>query len=225
MSVALTSGQIAEHALRQIGAFATNDTGPDPAQFQVALERLDILVAELSSTETLSWLIETDVRLTLVAGTQDYTLTDLEHVTAARFDRDGALEDIELLRLGVFEALDGSASDPRYATVLRVPALTLRVWPEPAAAQAGDEIVVTGQAYAPDLVVNHGLDAHGLPAGWGRYLIYLLAADIGSGPVHMLSTGIIQGFEQRAGALKARLMAYSNRDQLSRPRFTRYRDF
>lgn len=231
MSAVLTSGRIAEHALRQIGAYSTNDMGADPAQFEVALERLDILVAEMASTEAMPWLIQTSARQALVPGTRDYALTGLEHVSAAWVDRDGELDEIELVRLGPFENLEGSASDPRAAFVLRVastntaPSLTLRLWPTPAAAQVGAYLVVTGQSYAPDLVVNHGRDAHGLPSGWGRYLIYLLAADIGSGPVHMLAPGIIQGFEQRAAMLKARLTAHGNRDQLARPRYTRYRDF
>lgn len=230
MSAVLTSGRIAEHALRQIGAYSTNDMGADPAQFEVALERLDILVAELAATELMPWLIETSARYTLVSGTRDYTLTGLEHVTTAKIDRDGDLDDVELLRLGPFEALDGSASDPRAGTVLRIasttgPALTMRLWPTPAAAQTGAVLVVTGQNYPANLVTNHGRDAHGLPSGWARYLIYLLAADIGSGPVHMLAPGAIQGFEQRAAALKSRLTAHSARDQLARPRYTKYRDF
>lgn len=230
MSAVLSSGDIAEHALRQIGAFSTNDMGSDPAQFEVALERLDILVAELASTETLPWLIETSTQYALASGTRDYTLTGLEHVTAAWVDRDGELDDIELLRLGPFEDLEGSASDPRAGYVRRVasltgPVLTLRLWPTPAAAQVGAYLVVTGQTYSADLVSGHGRDHTGLPAGWSRYLIYLLAADIGSGPVHVLAPGLIQGFEQRAASLKSRLTAHANRDQLARPRFTKYRDF
>jgi hypothetical protein len=230
VSAVLSSGRIAEHALRQIGAYSTNDLGADAAQFEVALERLDILVAELASTEAVPWLVQTSARQDLVSGTRDYVLTGLEHVTAAWIDRDGTLDDIELLRLGPFEELEGSASDPRAASVLRTmstagPALTLRVWPTPATAQVGAELVVTGQSYPANLFTNHGRDGYGLPTGWARYLIYLLAADIGAGPVHMLTPGVIQGFEQRAVALKARLTAHSSRDQLARPRFTRYRDF
>lgn len=226
MSTAVTSGQIADHALRQIGAYSTNDTGSDPAQFQVALERLDILISELAASEDLSWLETATLSVTLVAGQSAYSLDTLEHVTAVRYTRTGrAPEPVDLIRYADFVLLDTDSGDPEVAAVTRNPTLSLSVWPLPATAQAGLTLLVTGQTYAADLVAAKGRDATGLPSGWARYLIYLLAADLGSGPVHMLAPGTIQGFEQRAAALKARLMAHSNRPQLGRPRYTAYRDF
>jgi hypothetical protein len=224
VSTALTAGQIADHALRQIGAFSTNDTGSDPAQFQVALERLDILVAELASSEDLSWLETATTAIVLVAGTSAYSLSGLEHVSAVRYTRAGRFpEPVDLIRHADFVLLDTDSGDPQVASVTRATTLTLNVWPTPA--QAGITLLVTGQTYSADLVTGKGHDATGLPSGWARYLIYLLAADLGSGPIHMLPAGTVQAFEQRAGALKGRLMAHSNRAQLSRPRYTAYRDF
>lgn len=225
MSAELSSGRIVEHALRQIGAYSTNDTGPDPAHSRVGLERLDMLVAELASTEDLPWLTTASVSVAMVADQSVYPLTGIEHVTAVRRQRTGYLEPVELVRLGDFLLLDGATGDPDAVTVTRDPDLSLVVWPVPDTAQVGITLLVTGQAYAADLVAGFGRDAHGMPNGWARFLIYLLAADLGAGPIHMLAPGIIQSFEQRAAALKARLMAHSSRAQLGRPRFTRYRDF
>lgn len=226
MSAPLTAGIIADHALRQIGAFSTNDSGSDPAQFQVALERLDILVAELSASEDLSWLETVSVSVALVSSQSVYALDTLEHVSAVRYTRTGRPpEPVDLIRLSDFVLLDPDSGDPEVAAVSRAESLSLNVWPTPATAQVGLTLLVTGQTYSADLATGKGRDATGLPSGWARYLIYLLAADLGSGPIHMLPAGTIQAFEQRAGGLKGRLMAHSNRAQLGRPRYTAYRDF
>jgi hypothetical protein len=226
VSAPISAARIAEHALRQIGAYSTNDDGADPAQFDVALDRLDLLVAELASSEDLSWLVTSTTSVVLVAGTSVYSLAGLEHVSAVRYTRSGRFpEPVELVRHADFVLLDTDSGDPQIASVTRAATLSLNVWPTPAASQAGITLLVTGQSYTEDLTESQGSGTTGLPAGWARWLIYLLAADLGSGPIHMLSTGTIQGFEQRAGALKARLMAHSNRPQIARPRFTRYRDF
>lgn len=226
MSAPLSAAKIAEHALRQIGAYSTNDSGADPAQFDVALDRLDILVAELASSEDLSWLETATTSVVLVAGTSAYSLSGLEHVSAVRYTRAGRFpEPVDLIRHADFVLLDTDSGDPQAASVTRAATLTLNVWPTPATAQAGLALLVTGQSYAEDLTESQGAGATGLPTGWARWLIYTLAADLGSGPIHTLAPGTIQALEQRAGALKARLMAHSNRPQLGRPRYTRYRDF
>ena len=226
MSAPLSAGRIVEHALRQIGAYSVNDLGPDPSHTQVGLERLDMLVAELASTEDLPWLVTARIPVLLVAGTSVYPLTGIEHVTAVHSTREtGRLEPVELIRLSQFLLLDTGSGDPEYATVTRDPTLSLNVWPAPAAPQVGITLYVTGQRYAEELLSGKGRDPHGMPEGWARFLVYMLASDLGSGPIHMLAPGIIQGFEQRAASLKGRLMAHSSRGQLGRPRFTRYRDF
>ena len=226
MSTALSAARIVEHALRQIGAYSVNDTGPDPAHTAVGLERLDMLIAELASTEDLPWLVTSRIPVVLVSGTSVYPLTGIEHVTAVQSTRTaGRLEPVELVRLSQFLLLDTGTGDPEYATVTRDPNLSLNVWPPPGLPQVGITLYVTGQRYAPELLTGRGRDAHGLPEGWARFLVYMLAGDLGSGPIHMLAPGIIQQFEQRAAVLKGRLMAHSSRGQLGRPRFTRYRDF
>jgi hypothetical protein len=82
-----------------------------------------------------------------------------------------------------------------------------------------------GQAAADDVTTNDGEIAHGFSAGWQRYLQYMLAADLASGPIARFEQNEIERFYGFAQQAFRRLEARSQRENINRPPKTPYRDF
>jgi hypothetical protein len=225
MSALLTAADVAEGALRQIGALSPYDTAADPEEQAIAIERLDLLVSELAGTHRLWWLVPAAQTLVLTAGVGEYLLGGLsprlEFLHSVQLvEASGEESDVELVRRSVYEAIPDKAEAgvPVLAHVTRD--ATPRLWLHPVPATAGLRLRIDGQAYSADIDKQAGRIAHGFPAAWQRFLIYALAADIGRGPVRRLPAGVVDDFDRVADRAKSSLLTYNGREQVRRPRFT-----
>jgi hypothetical protein len=226
MAALLTAAKIVEEALRQVGALSPLDTASDPAMFEIATSRLDMLISELSATERFWWFVNVTQVIALQPGQTTYPLAALadppiEFVTAAFLSHEGREDEIELLRRSQHDAIHDKASKGRPDAVYieRRDRPTMYVYPVPQI--AGYSLRLTGQRYAPDIAGEKGRTSHGFPSAWQRFIVLSLAVDIGSGPVWKVPDGELDRLERRARESRDRLMSFSNRENVNRPRITK----
>jgi hypothetical protein len=226
MAALLTAAKIVEESLRQVGALSPLDTSADPAMFEIASSRLDMLISELTATERFWWFVNAQQTVELTPGQTTYLLAGLadpplEFVTAAFLSLDGKEDEIELLRRSQHDAIHDKAMQGRPDGVYIERRDRPKLYVHPIPQITGYSLRLTGQRYAPDIVSERGRTAHGFPAAWQRYIVMSLAVDIGSGPVWKVPDGELDRLERRAMQSRERLMAFSNRENVSRPRVTR----
>ena len=224
MSLRQSVKQLAERALRRIGAYSINDTGADSAELEEALYWMDLVVAELAGTEDCSWLTEDTIDIPFVAGQASYALntatdwpdTDIAFPVSAYVREDTGVDtDIEMIRRVEYESIadKDAGGSPTVVYIDRtadVPRAT--IYPVPTDTGASLRLVV--QKQAPDMIGSGGarpgkLD-HGFPKEWQRWLVLATAAEIGAGPVRKLSQQEINDIRAGAVDAKARLMARAN---------------
>jgi hypothetical protein len=228
MSLLLSASDVAVQALRDIGEMSIYDTEPDPVALSVALQRLDLLVAELCGTENVWWLRPLQVDVPLTSGVRDVSLETqsprmefYSHATLVLStdptpQREIPLRLISWQDYARIEQKDAAGQpecvyiqrrdDSPTASLYRVPATN------------GLVLRLTGQVYADILTSDHGRKDHGLPAAWQMWMIKQLAADIGAGPVRTIPLSDRQDKQGRAQAALVKLMARNNRQNIDRPR-------
>lgn len=230
MAKLFTSAEICDHALRQIGSFSVYDTGSDPQSFAVTLERLDMLIAEMTGTTKLWFFTPQTQRIALEEGESEYELSNLlddplefiQHVFLVRGEDQTPL--VQVRR----DEYDGwiddplTGGEPEVVYIERKDNPSLFVLPVP---QDGDELLIMGQKYSDDVTTDHGNVPHGFPTAWQRALIMQLAADIGAGPVTRIPDNELDRLEKGAARSFRRLDAYNNRENVRRPRYTKPREF
>jgi len=230
MSRLLTSAQLAEHSLRQIGVYSVYDTGADDSSLSVALERLDLLVAEMVGSNKFWWFVPSQQRVSLNAGVVTYNLnglltTPLQFIQHVFLLRDGKETELTQERRSfadehTIDVLEGGPPTSVYIERNDSPLIT--VLPAPL---AGDQLLITGQQYAENLTQSNGGIAHGFPAAWQRAIILQLSADLGSGPITRLPDNELIMLKQDAGAAFIALERFNNRENVREPRKTIPRDF
>lgn len=226
MAALLTAAKICEEALRQVGALSPLDSAADPAMFEIAVSRLDMLIAELVATERFWWFVNAQQTIALQPGQRTYQLAalvdpPLEFVGAAYLTQGGKEDPIELLRRSAYDQRYDHAESGRPSGVYIERRDRPIMYVHPVPTTSDYSLKLTGQRYAPDIAGEKGRTAHGFPAAWQRYIVLSLAVDIGSGPVWKVPDGEIDRLERRAHQSRERLMAFSNRENIGRPRVTR----
>lgn len=227
MSALLSVTEVAAHALREIGELSVYDSGPDPVALQVAVERLDLLIAELVGTEGIWWLRPFQLSLPLIQGQQFVALaalgTQFQFFTHASLiattDSPPVSErPVKLISQQMYDAIPekGFGGDPDMACIQRQDSPQAALYPVPA--RDGLVLRLSGQAYAADLTVDHGAVDHGFPAAWQRWMVTRLAVDIGGGAVRTIPPADRQEKREEAARTLALLLARNNRANIDRPR-------
>lgn len=229
----LTSAQIATSALREIGVYSPYDEAPDASQFAIALDRLEMLLDELTGTEKLWFFSPSTQSMALTSGTATYAMnallsTDLQFVTRVRLLRESEELPVTLLRKSDYEALRGTDAEtaktyPDSVYIERKDNPNLICVPTPA--ETGLVLKISGFTYANDVANDGGEVDHGFPAAWERYLSRALAADIGSGPVVTLPKNERDDKKAEAKAALKSLKTSNNRENVRKMRVTKPRSF
>ena len=230
MAEKLSAGGVAEQALRLIGAFTANDSAADPAEYEVAISALDMLVAELTGRHKFWWLVPATQTVALTAGKATYSLAallepKLEFYERAYLVRSGLDSPLDLVRRSVYDEIADKTQTgtPGMVYVERADNPTAYVAPVPGS--SGLSLKLVGQRYAPDIAAERGAAPHLFPASWQRYLSHALAADIGNGPVRTLTKSRRDDFREVAKTAFAGLAAFSSREQIDRARFVSHNPF
>lgn len=232
MPVTLDASGIATQALRKIQVISPYEDGIEDQRHEIALQWLDLIVAELAGTKRYWWLVPDTAEIALVEGQRVYNIANLttpslDFVFRA-FRRDGASgedEEIELIRRLDYEQREDKdeQGQVKRAHITREPEPKMYVHPVPMHGQ--DSIRLFGQRHAPDATQSQGATPHGFPPEWQRYLITRLAYELAQGPVVRWAGNELERLRVEAQEIKRDLDSWSAREQVDRPRFTAYRDF
>ena len=228
MAQLVTALAICEGALRKIGAYSPYDGGADQSEMAVAINRLDIVLAEMAGEDRYWWLVPTTQSFDTEEGVGSYDLnalldTDLLTIERLYARRNGMDTELTLLSRRQYEDVADKTAEGRvcsaYIDRLAVPTIHLIKVPSEII-----QIRVVGQADAPNVSAEKGETRHGFPKSWQRYLEYRLAIDLGEGPIRRIPDGELEDMNRTAERLRIRLMSYSGLEQVAHPRTIAYRD-
>lgn len=222
---------IVNGALRYVGAYSPYDVAPDPAEADIALDQLDMLLAEKVGTEALWFFVPATETVTLNANIDAYALNtvttnDLQFIREAQLLYDGKETPLDLIRREDFEEKrnDGTTEgNPEFLYIERKDNPTMHVLSKPTI--TGYSIKLWGQKYAPDVTQNNGQIDVEFPKAWKRALTLKLAIDIGLGPVVKLPRADMQELKEEYIVADNLLKSFNNRSNVRRPRFTANRNF
>lgn len=222
MSLLLSPKQIAEKALRKIGHTAWFETGGKGQALAVAVEYLDLVVAELAGTEQVEAFVPRRMDVNLIAGQAEYDLAGLLDpdpmwITRAHIvDEAGSENEILLLTRFAWDAIHDRSTrtgTPCELYVRRGPSPLAYPYPIP---EADTTLRLTAQTVAPDISSDSA--THGLEAAWQLLLIDRLAAEIGDGPVEKLTEVTLRRYRADADRRLAALVARGSSPNVTQPR-------
>lgn len=234
MSQKLKVVEIATKALEVIGSYPTSMVAPDPDELRRAVEWLDLLVAELAGTKRLFFLTPATVTGALTSGVSQYTLSTLLGTgypatgmvfpvrAYLRYTNGSDYDDYELplITRREYEEIpdkDG-AGTPEVVYIDRLnSAQQLYVYPVPQVSTFSLRLVI--QSYPTTMTggtpEKAGKLDHGFAQECQHYLINILAARIGSGPVRRLPVGEIDRIVRDSQIQLASLISAATERQTS----------
>lgn len=249
MSYLFTAKQIAEEALRKIGAYSINDSAADGTELRVALNWLDLIMAELSGTTQIFWLVRNEVNLTLVSDQRSYTLpaalnaeapaNGIQFINGATLvDQDGNRSDLTILDYQTYNAVTdkNAQGEPTGIYVERLDNPVLYAYPvanfDTSLGQTRT-IELSLQTFANTVaadrattrMASEGALQHGLRLSWQKWAIYELARSLGDGTIRNLPSGRLDRLKDTALMAKKELLAFENREVFDAPIRTAYRDY
>jgi len=214
----LTPKEIAERALRKIGAYSINDTGADAEETSEALFWLDMIVASFVAKTRAQWLVQRDITRALTASTASYLLETLlaadmpadkvYYIIGARLRySNGDEEELEIVRRAKYDeiAQKTSSGTPAMVYIDRITA-DQKLFLHPVPGVSGFSIVLTLVANAPNMTASAGGSPHSLRVGWQLWLAKALAAEIGDGPVRRLRRADVDAMRRDAAIERAELI-------------------
>lgn len=237
MSSLLNAKAICERALRLIGAYSLVDSQADAEEMAEALHWLDLILAELSGTHRIYWLVPATVAVPLVAGQGTYDVLNactptlpngMEFpIEAWREDSSGNRTPVQMVSHRDFNAIEPTAGLPTAIHIDRLTGPTMRLNRVPGAELEPNTqfIKLVVQTYAGTFSGTNGVKETGLRAAWQKWAIYELSSNIGAGPVRRVSATEIADFRKVAAASLTALLGYENQQHLSQPQLTEFRDF
>lgn len=227
-----TARDLAERALRKIGAFSINDGAANGVELREALIWLDMLASEVTGTNKSHWLIPATIEKTLgidvVSGSLrdflagDYPANGIAYVVSAHLrDSSGLDSELKLLTRYEYEAISDKDVSGRPETLFidRREDETYHVNPVPDTADFTLRLVV--QTFSPNFANGDGRTQHLFLREWQRYIVLALSADIGDGPVRKVSSSDIVRWRKEAQDAYDKLDAFSNKEKASQLRRTR----
>lgn len=200
MSGLFSASQICERALRKIGAFSINDSAADGEELQEAAYWFDMILAELAETEACYWLRPATISAALTAGQASYVLSTLMgtsyypadglvSIVSASFSDGSTDQDLIPMRRREFEEIANKTTSgtPAFFYLDRLSdasTQTIHLYPVPAT--TGNSLKLQMQVETPEISDTTDSRAHGLRAGWQKFLVTSVAAEIGDGPVRKI---------------------------------------
>ena len=237
-SALFSAREIGELALGKVGAFTPNDNGADETELDIAINHMELEIAELAGTERCQWLIPVTCEVTLEPNVdliEDLLdelgdaapSTQLAYVIAATIvDSAGNETPITLIRRKQYEEIEDktTSGEPEWIHIDRNNDEP-RAFLYPVPADLGDgttglTLKLLIQTYAPSVLGAESAQTagdlrHGLDRSWQKWLVLQVAAAIGDGPVRQLTDQKLNRLIGQASASKAALLAYQNREKVS----------
>lgn len=226
MSTLLTAREICERALREIGAYAVNDTAADPVHLRIALEQLDLIVAELTGTERAFMFTPATIPVSITGGQQSYDLLSEMGtsapangisfpVWATLEDDTGSVSPIAIVDRETFENKSDpdETGTPDTVYIDRFNTPTMKIHPTPASGTDTFIINLTVQTLGEGFATHkNGNVSTGLRAAWQRWAIFRLARDLGRGSVLRLPKTDRDTLKEDEKEAFDRLMDFENKE-------------
>ena len=233
--MAISSIDIATKMLREVGSFSPYDVEPDPSDLAIALEYLDMMLAEKVGTEQLWFFIPETTSSALMIDQGDYYLNDLTEEIELQFVRGIKIVDdtanehcVELIRKNTYEDIRYDSAFnrtgiPKFAYVERKDNPKVHFLPAP---NKEYDAKIWGQTYSNVIASTcTKVNYIGFPDAWELALVIEGASHIGRGPVVDVGTSKLREFERIAIDKWERLMARNSRENVKKARFVTPRDF
>lgn len=220
----LSSKQVAEAALRQIGEYSINDSAAAPEALSEALFWLDTVVSSFVAKRACYWLRPATYSFSLTANTRSYDLDtalgtnapeDGVFILSEAWVRDNGRDvPVDIITRSDYEGLSNKSASgkPDRIYVDRLADPQVYVYPVPGTGTSYSLRLLT-QNYAPDMTKQQGKLSTGIPPEWNEFLILSVAARIGNGPVRRLPVNEVRNLYDLAGRLERDLDAYANRER------------
>lgn len=237
----LTLGQIIDRALRKIGAYSINDTGPQPGEVEEARYWLDMVVGHVTASQRTWWLVPQTIEFALPEGEESF---DLEAAAGAAWPDDGVQfpisasviapnseteQPVEIGRRSDYEAIQRKDTPGRPCLVYIDRTREPRAYVHPVPAMEGFRLRLVAQTFVedltPDLRPSTNFRIGSIREAWNLYLVTALAALIGDGPVRKLPKDEVDSLKRDAAGMLSDLYAYDNHEQANEPRRVAYYDF
>lgn len=225
-----TAKDIAEGALKTIGAFPSSQTSADDGELRDTMVWLEMLLNYQSGIRPLAgfWQV---FDIPLEGGVGDYDMSDyasdrgVSHIFSAFLvDQNGDTDPIEFMYENTALAEDLSETGrPCRATITRDKDMVLKVYPEPTQLHEdqGYVIRVRVQTYH-DKIDKTGIGDEDirLRPSWYLWLVKRLAYEIGGGPIRRLTEGELRRLEKDAMKLEKQLCARDGKENGPQPPVT-----
>lgn len=239
MSHLFSSADVVGMALEHIGEKSLYDKTARADATAIGLKHLDALIAELTGANLFLHMRGDSQTVPLQANVEAYDLTKLIPNRAVQFVMSAWLDPdnrpCKLLLQEEYERAkatpgDAAQAQPSYTMTnpygiwIDTTTMVMHVRPVPVQAN-GQGIRLITQITAADLTGTANSVPHGFPAAYQRGLAYLLASDIGDGPVAKKAAEDIARWEARGRKSLVDVMALLGRQQVDLPRCVAYRDF
>ena|SRR5882672_2684235 len=237
-STIYTAKELAERALRLVGAFSINEDAAGDADMAETLYWLDMLAANEAGTRRAMWLVKDELTIDLVAADGDYVLTEelnaqlpegTQFPIAATLDENGTRTKLRIVTQREFRRLSmpDTAGTPVMVFIDRLNGPTMHVYPVPDTADAGHQIVLTVQSFAKSLKpkgvtanTNNAEMQAGFRPAWNLWAAFRLASMIGNGAVRTLPVERVREYRTEAATLELRLEGFENADHSDDPPYT-----
>lgn len=226
------AADICTFALRFAGVLGTYDTAANDDQFEVALEHLNILLAEKTGTKVHWYLLPAAQEIPLVANDSDYELanllsqgTPLMMIRDAWLERDGERTQLDLIRQRQFEEEYDPVNEvgtPKKVYITTDDTPTAYVLPTPNMSSTWN-LVLYGIKYPTDIRENNGNTFTGFPDACVRWLSLQLAVDISAGVVTSLPDARFKRLKDMAKDAERAINRFRNRPNIQQARHTKFR--
>lgn len=236
----LRAREIAERALRRIGAFPINDAAPDAADLEETLLWMDMVMQYAAATRRRNWLFRTPiVSIPLTAGEASFNLADklgpdypplgILFPKVAYIRQGGQDSEISIWRRQEYEDIANKTATgvPKGVFIDQVGDAERTLFLNPVPTDGSLTLRLVVQTFAPSVVGLRGTrdQASGevvpmMPAALELWLATATAAQIGAGPVRRLPDGEVRELEARAAGLLAEFDVSGARERPSQPRIT-----
>jgi hypothetical protein len=217
-----TSKDIAEDALRYVGAFPPSQTQADAAELKVALRFLEtILQYHVGVRPALGTWATIDIPL--VASKSEYKITDhmdedwaAEVFSIGVVGTNGDYDPLTLLGADDFVKLPTASGTPIYYknSILVAPVISVNPTPVAADVTAGNVLRVRIQKYQvatdPTGIADNDLN---LRPSWHLWATNAVAYEIGKSPVRRLPEGELARFEKDRDRYEAALLAKDGQEK------------
>lgn len=237
-STIYTCKEIAERALRLIGAYSINDEAAADNDLYETLYWLDMLAANEAGTRRALWLVKDEQEVTLVEDDGDYNLPvelnaslpeGVQFPIAAMLDQDGVRTPLRIVTHREFRRLSipATTGTPVMVFIDRLNGPTMHVYPIPDENVDGQTIVLVVQSFAksmkPKGVTAQTFNAEqqaGFRPAWNLWAVFRLASMIGNGAVRAIPADRIREYRVEATLLELRLEGFENDEHSDDPPYT-----